>query len=45
MSTSDIDFPTSDDVYEEEAPEESTETETEDEANVQHQKWVPILIL
>ncbi len=38
MSTSEIDFPASDDVYEEEAPEESTETETEDEANVQHQK-------
>ena len=38
MATSETEIPTSDDVYEEEVPEESTETETEDEANVQHQK-------
>ena len=38
MATSETEIPTSDDVYEKEEPEESTETETEDEANVQHQK-------
>ena len=34
MATSETEIPTSDDVYEEEEPEESNETETEDEAKM-----------
>ncbi|CAB4011359.1 uncharacterized protein LOC110233295 isoform X1, partial [Paramuricea clavata] len=37
-SSSDIELPTSDDLFDEEAPMESTETETEDETNPQHKK-------
>ena len=37
LCSSDVEMPTSD-VYEEETPGESTETETEDEENPQHKK-------